>query len=92
MDYRALGELIWFAFLGLSVFTVTTGLVLRFVLKPLVQDLVEAYRERSDRLGEGETAERLARLERHLIELDGEVDGIKATTDFERRLGAGDPA
>lgn len=89
MDYRALGELVWFAFLGLSVFTLTTGLVVRFVFKPFVQDLVEAYRERSERMLEADSTARIARLERHLVELDGEVDGLRAASDFQRRLESG---
>lgn len=88
MDYRALAELIWFTFLGLSVFAVTSGLMIRFVLKPVVQDLVEAYRDRSDRLIEGPPiADRLGRLERRLVEVDAEVDGLKAAHDFQRELG-----
>lgn len=92
MDFRAIAELVWFAFLGLSVFTLTTGMVLRFVLKPLIQDVLAAYRDRSDRMLEPATAERLARLEQRFLEMDGEVGDLRAAAEFERRLGRTDPA
>lgn len=90
MDFRAIAELVWFAFLGLSVFTLTTGMVLRFVLKPLIQDMLNAYRERSDRMLEPTATERLARLEQRFLEVDGEVDELRAAAEFERRLARGD--
>lgn len=87
MDFRAIAELVWFAFLGLSIFTFTTGVVLRFVLKPLIRDVLDAYRERSDRMLEPTAVERLALLEQRFLDLDAELDPLRAAADFERRLG-----
>lgn len=90
MDYRAIGELIWFAFLGASVFAATTGIVLRFVLKPMVSDLIEAWRDRSDpALPAGEVVHRLERLEGRLVEMDTEVGDLRAQAEFGHRLQAG---
>jgi hypothetical protein len=90
MDYRALGELVWFALLGLTVFTAVAGLTLRFVLGPFLRDLVEAYRERSERLPErSEVLERLERVERQLVEVDTEVDELREAGRVDRLL-AGD--
>lgn len=90
MDYRALGELIWFALLGASVFAATTGIVLRFVLKPMVTDLIEAWRERGDTaLPASQVVHRLERLEDRLVEMDTEVGDLRAEAEFGRRLQAG---
>ncbi len=86
MDLRALGELIWFAFLGLSVFALTSGLVIRFVLRPFVQELLDAYRERSDRLPSGDVAEHVRLMEGRLAELDAQVRTLRAGADFDRQL------
>lgn len=92
MDFRAIAELVWFAFLGLSVFTLTTGMVLRFVLKPLIHDVLEAYRDRSERMLEPTTAQRLARLEERFLDVDAEMDRLRSAAEFERQLTPGDGA
>lgn len=87
MDYRAVAELIWFALLGLSVFTAVTGLTLRFVLGPFLRDLIEAYRERSHRLPEqGDVVARLERLERHFVDMDTEMDALRDADRVDRLL------
>lgn len=88
MDYRALAELVWFTLLGLSVLALTTGIVVRVVLKPFLSDLIDVLRERS--MSGGHVAERLARIESRLVELDHDVHGLRTSTEFDRRLEAGD--
>jgi hypothetical protein len=86
MDYRALAELVWLSMLGLSLFAATSGLTLRFVLKPFLTELLEIFRDR--RVTEGEVAQQLARIEAQLVDLDSELERLRAGADFDRRLEA----
>lgn len=88
MDYRALGELIWFSLLGLSILGLVAGLSVRVFLAPVVRQVLEA-------LGEGRTedqarlAARLELVESRLEGMESELRSLGAAEDFYRRLGTG---
>ena len=90
MDYRAIAELIWMSFLGLSVFGLVVGFSVRAFIAPVVRDAM-------DRLGQGRSADqarsniRLEYVESRLLEMESEVRRLSAASDFDRQLGEGRP-
>lgn len=88
MDYRAIAELIWFSFLGLSVFALVVGFSIRAFLAPVV-------REAMDRLGQTRTDDqarsdvRLEYLESRLIDMETQLHRLTAADDFQRQLRGG---
>lgn len=88
MDYRALAELIWFSFLGVSVFALVTGFSVRLFLAPVVREVLTA-------LGQGRSEEqarlaaRLELVEHRLESVEAEVRQVGAAEDFYRSLGGG---
>lgn len=92
MDYRALAELVFFAFVGLSIAIFTGALSLRLVLKPFFGRFLEAYREKNAGTLPGEAERRIEVLESRLLEMETELDEVRAARDFDRqlRVGSGD--
>ncbi len=88
MDYRALAELIWFSFLGVSVFALVTGFSVRLFLAPVVREVLAA-------LGQGRADEqarleaRLELVEHRLESVETEIRQVGAAEDFYRSLRAG---
>ncbi len=88
MDYRAVAELIWMSFLGLSVFGLVFGFSVRVFIGPVVRDAL-------DRLGKNRSGEqtradvRIEYLESRLLDMETELRRLAAAHDFDRQLGAG---
>lgn len=87
MDYRAIGELIWFALLGLSVLVVVTGFSVRVFLAPVVREALERLGDRRSE-DQQRLAARLELLESRLSDLESDVHEVKAAEEFHRRLEA----
>lgn len=88
MDYRALGELIWFALLGLSVLTLVAGLSVRVFLAPVIREVLGRLRSDADR-EQQLLAIRVEHTEERLSELETQLNRLAAAEDFNRRLRAG---
>ncbi len=87
MDYRAVGELIWFGLLGLSVFTVVTGFTVRAFLAPLFREgLAALSSSRSEEQARSDA--RLELLESRLLEMETEMRRVAAAEEFHRQLRA----
>lgn len=90
MDYRAIAELIWFSFLGLSIFAFVVGFSVRAFLAPVVRDAM-------DRLGQTRSEDRaradvrLEYLETRLADVESQLHRLTAADDFHRQLRAGEP-
>lgn len=89
MDYRALAELVWFTFLGLSALFLTGAVAIRFVLKPLFKEFLTAYRERGEGKLPPEAEHRITLLESRILDLEGELDAVKEGQTFDRLLEGG---
>ncbi len=89
MDYRALAELVWFTFLGLSALFVAGAVSLRFVLKPFFRDFLAAYRERNAGRIPPEAEHRISLLESRILDLEGELDSVREGQRFDRLLEGG---
>lgn len=88
MDYRAVGELIWMAFAGLSLFGVVVAVSFQLVLRPFLEKL---FLPRDGRDGRDPgTGRRLEALEGRVMELETEVESVRARQDFDRQLGNGE--
>ena len=89
MDYRALGELIWMTLLGLSILGVVAGLSVRFLLGPVVRQILEGMNEgRSDE--QARLAARLELMESRLEGVETEIQRLDAADEFYRSLGSGE--
>lgn len=91
MDYRALGELIWFSFLGLSVFTLVTGLSVRVFLAPVIREALGKLRSDADRERQA-LALRMDRIEERVSDVETQAHRVAAAEEFHRRLREGDDA
>lgn len=89
MDYRAIGELIWFAFLGISVFTVVMGFSVRVFLAPVVRDALVRSRSKADE-EQRMLGVRMERVEERLEDIETRMHRLAAAEEFHRRLGSGE--
>ena len=89
MDYRALGELIWFSFLGLSVFTLVTGVSVKLFLAPVVRDVLGRLRTESDREQQA-LGFRMERIDDRIADMETQIHRLSAAEEFHRQLEAGD--
>lgn len=89
MDYRALAELVFFSFFGLSIAILTGAVSLRFVLKPFFSQFIEAYRDRHHGGLPAEAREQIEYLQGRVLALETELDDVRAARDFDRQLHAG---
>lgn len=85
MDYRAIGELIFMSLIGMSVLLFVLALGARYALKPILQDLFKGRQGWDESLAE----QRLERLEGRVVEIETELDRVRAGTEFDRRLQDG---
>ena len=83
MDYRALGELIFFSLIGLSLLIGVVGVTARLFFAPLIRDMIAAYRERGGGTG---TEIQLQRVELRLLEMEDELRRLRSGVDFDRSL------
>lgn len=75
-----------FAIVVVPVLTVCFGFTVHYVVRPMVESLVDAIRDLA-RLGErGDSGERIAMLEAEVHELREEVLALRAATAFDREL------
>ena len=82
-----LPELIIMIFVGLSLFIPVTALTARFILKPMLEDLVASLREgRSP--ASPETEDRLEVVEARLLAMEKGLERLQSVQDFDRALGA----
>lgn len=88
MDYRALGELIWFGLLGLSILTLVLGFSVRAFLAPVVREVLGRLRSETDRRQELLHL-RVERMEERLSEVETRLHRLAAAEEFHRRLGSG---
>jgi len=88
MDYRALGELIWFTLLGLSVMTLVVGFSVRAFLAPVVREVLERLRSDADRQQQL-LGVRVERVEERLGEMETQLNRLAAAEEFHRQLRAG---
>jgi hypothetical protein len=88
MDYRALGELIWFTLLGLSVLTLVLGVSVRLFLAPVVREVLERIRSDGDRRQQMLDV-RVERTEERLADVETQLHRLEAAEAFHRQLGAG---
>jgi hypothetical protein len=88
MDYRALGELIWFSLLGLSVLTLVAGVSVRVFLAPVVREVLGKLRSDADRQQQL-LGVRVERTEERLSELETQLNRLAAAEEFHRQLRAG---
>ncbi|MEQ9400588.1 MAG: hypothetical protein RJQ04_15605 [Longimicrobiales bacterium] len=87
MDYRAIAELIWFTFLGLSVFGVVLGFTVRAFLAPVVREIAAMLVDgRSDRQARSDA--RIDFLESRVGDLEAELRRVAAAEEFHRELRA----
>jgi len=89
MDYRALGELVWFSLLGLSIFTVVLGFSVRLFLAPVVREVLERLRGDADRRQQLLDV-RVERTEERLAEVETQLHRLAAAEEFHRQLRAGE--
>ena len=89
MDYRALAELVFFSFLGLSALFLTGAISIRFVLRPFFRDFIAAYRERNSGRIPPEAEHRISLLESRILDLEGELDAVREERRFDRLLEGG---
>lgn len=90
MDYRAVGELVWFTLLGLSIFTLVLGVSVRVFLAPVIRDALSRLRSEADR--EQQLLEvRMERVEERLSDVETGVSRLTAAEDFHRQLRAPAP-
>jgi len=88
MDYRALGELIWFTLLGMSVLTLVVGFSVRAFLAPVVREVLERLRSDADRQQQL-LGVRVERVEERLGEMETQVNRLAAAEEFHRQLRVG---
>ena len=88
MDYRALGELIWFTLLGLSVLTLVVGVSVRVFLAPVVREVLERLRSESERRQERLDI-RMERTEERLADVETQLHRLAAAEEFQRKLLGG---
>lgn len=91
MDYRALGELIWFSLLGLSVLTIVVGFSVRLFLAPVVREALQHLRGEADRKQQLLDM-RVERTEERLAEVETGLHRLAAAEEFNRQLRAGGDA
>lgn len=89
MDYRALGELIWFTCLGLSVFAGVTGLSVRLFLAPVIRDMLGRSASKASE-DQRVLAARVGRMEEQLGEVESHLHRLAAAEEFRRRLESGE--
>ena len=85
MDYRALAEFVWFTLLGLTALLIGGSIAFRVVFKPFLQDFLDAYRDRG-RLSAGTSDERIGRLEGRILEMEDELETLRAGRRFDAEL------
>jgi hypothetical protein len=67
------------------------GVMIRFAIKPVVEDVARLLAENSGNAGLGPGGdERLREMEAQLEDIRGMVQHLSETRDFDRQLGAGD--
>lgn len=85
MDYSALSELVMMALMGLSVLTIAVGFSVRLFLAPTLREIF------GNKKLDGEEASlllaRLSQVEDRLGSIEGSLDRIADTRDFDRQLG-----
>ena len=87
MDYRAIAELVMFAFIGLSTLAFAIGFSVRMFLVPTMRELRRIKGATADE-GQAEVVARIDHIEDRLDSIESGINRLLATSEFDRQLEA----